>query len=120
FLHQGGEPLPGVSPVAMQMARTTVKSILATMKGKERFRFKYFDKGSMATIGRSRAIAQTGRMHLSGFLAWLAWLMVHIWFLIGFKNRISVMLTWFWSYLTYRRGARLITNHAVRAHADMF
>lgn len=120
FLHDGGNPLPGVSPVAMQMARTAAKSIVCAMKGRERVRFHYFDKGSMATIGRSRAIAQTGRMHMSGFLAWMAWLLVHIWFLIGFRNRFVVMFTWFWSYVTYRRGARLITNHAVRAHADTF
>ena len=72
--------------------------------------FVYVDKGSMATIGRSRAIAQMKKLRLSGWLAWLAWLAVHIWYLIGFRNRLLVMFDWAWSYLTYRRGARLITG----------
>jgi NADH:quinone reductase (non-electrogenic) len=110
FLHQGGQPLPGVSPVAMQQARTVAKSIRRGLEGGSPVPFHYLDKGAMATIGRSRAIAQTGRIHLSGFLAWLAWLFVHIWYLIGFRNRFVVLFTWFWSYVTYRRGARLITD----------
>ncbi len=105
-----GKPLPGVSPVAMQQARCVAKSIRRAIVGKDTVKFVYFDKGSMATIGRSRAIAMVQRMHLSGFLAWLAWLVVHIWYLIGFRNRLVVMLTWAWSYFTYRRGARLITD----------
>ena len=115
-------PLPGVSPVAMQEARHVARWITRTVRNGNaageipRDPFHYVDKGSMATIGRSRAIAQTGRMHLSGFIAWLAWLFVHIWFLVGFRNRIVVMLTWFWSYVTYKRGARLITG---QAHASM-
>jgi NADH dehydrogenase len=118
FLHQTGKPLPGLSPVAMQMARLVAKTIKNELRGKkERVAFRYFDKGTMATIGRSRAIAQAGRMHMSGFLAWLAWLFVHIWFLIGFRNRVVVMLTWFWSYVTYRRGARLITGHRLGGEA---
>jgi NADH dehydrogenase len=108
-------PLPGVSPVAMQEARHVARWITRTVRSASaitRDPFRYVDKGSMATIGRSRAIAQTGRMHLSGFLAWLAWLFVHIWFLVGFRSRIVVMFTWFWSYVTYKRGARLITSYA--------
>jgi len=105
-----GKPLPGVSPVAMQQARCVARSIRRVIVGKDTVKFVYLDKGSMATIGRSRAIAMVQRMHLSGFLAWLAWLVVHIWYLIGFRNRLVVMLTWAWSYFTYRRGARLITN----------
>jgi NADH dehydrogenase len=70
--------------------------------------FTYLDKGQLATIGRIRAIAQLGRVHLSGFVAWMAWLLVHIFYLIGFKNRVVVMIVWAWSYLTYRRGSRLI------------
>ncbi len=105
-----GKPLPGVSPVAMQQARCVAKSIRRAIVGKDTVKFVYFDKGSMATIGRSRAIAMVQRMHLSGFLAWLTWLVVHIWYLIGFRNRLVVMLTWAWSYFTYRRGARLITD----------
>lgn len=105
-----GKPLPGVSPVAMQQARTVAKSIRKLIVGRDPLAFHYFDKGSMATIGRSRAIAQVQRMHLSGFVAWLAWLLVHIWYLIGFRNRLVVMITWAWSYFTYRRGARLIVG----------
>ena len=72
--------------------------------------FHYFDKGSLATIGRSAAIAQFGKIHISGFIAWLAWLFVHIFFLIGFQNRVLVFIQWAWSYFTYERSARLITG----------
>jgi NADH:quinone reductase (non-electrogenic) len=113
-----GQPLPGVSPVAMQEARTVARSIALGIDGKPRVSFHYFDKGSMATIGRSRAIAQMGRIRLSGFLAWLAWLTVHLWYLIGFRNRFVVMFTWFWSYVTYRRGARLITDRRHELELD--
>jgi NADH dehydrogenase len=105
-----GKALPGVSPVAMQQARTVAKSIRRLLVGKDAVTFEYFDKGTMATIGRRRAIAMIDRMHMSGFIAWMAWLLVHIWYLIGFKNRIVVMITWAWSYVTYRRGARIITR----------
>jgi NADH dehydrogenase len=109
-----GKPLPGVSPVAMQQARTVARSIRRLGAGQGALPFVYVDKGSMATIGRSRAIAMVSRrVHLSGFIAWMAWLLVHIWYLIGFKNRLVVLITWAWSYLTYRRGARLIA-HAQR------
>jgi NADH dehydrogenase len=107
-----GQPLPGVSQVAMQMAVFSARSIVATLKGKPRGTFRYFDKGIMATIGRSRAIAQVAfptSIKMSGFLAWLAWLFVHVWYLIGFRNRAIVLFEWFWSYVTYKRGARLIT-----------
>jgi NADH:ubiquinone reductase (H+-translocating) len=110
-----GQPLPGVSPVAMQEARTVAKSIRRALVGRDTLSFRYFDKGSMATIGRRRAIAMLDRMHLSGFLAWMAWLLVHIWYLIGFRNRLVVLITWAWSYVTYRRGARLITGYGRRA-----
>jgi NADH dehydrogenase len=106
-----GQPLPGVSPVAMQQARTVVKSIRRALVGRETVPFHYLDKGSMATIGRRRAIAMVGRMHMSGFLAWMAWLFIHIWYLIGFRNRLVVLITWAWSYFTYRRGARLIMGY---------
>jgi NADH dehydrogenase len=108
-----GKPLPGVSPVAMQQARYVAKLIaweLESVGRPPREPFAYFDKGSMATIGRSRAIAEVRAMKLSGFVAWLAWLFVHIWYLIGFKNRVVVLWTWAWSYLSYKRGARLITS----------
>jgi NADH dehydrogenase len=106
-----GQALPGVSPVAMQQGRAVARSIRRAIAGKDAVAFHYVDKGSMATIGRSRAIALVGRMHLSGGIAWLAWLFVHIWYLIGFRNRLVVMINWAWSYVTYRRGARLITGY---------
>ena len=107
-----GQPLPGVSPVAMQQARyvgKVIKSELASSTPSPRGAFKYFDKGSMATIGRSRAIAQARGIKLHGFIAWLAWLFIHIFYLIGFRSRFVVLFTWMWSYLSYKRGARLIT-----------
>jgi NADH dehydrogenase len=94
----------------MQMGRTAGRNILHSIKGEPLHKFHYFDKGTMATIGRSRAIAQIGRIHLSGFLAWLSWLMVHIFFLVGFRNRFVVLFDWAWSYFTYQRGARVITG----------
>ncbi len=109
---KGGLLLPGVSAVAMQEARAVARSIRRSLDGKSPMTFEYFDKGSMATIGRSRAIAQIGRLHLSGLVAWLAWLVVHIFYLIGFKNRLVVLIAWAWSYVTYGRGARLITGYA--------
>jgi NADH dehydrogenase len=112
---RGGQPLPGVSPVAMQQARTVGRSIRRLLVGKDALAFEYTDKGSMATIGRRRAVAMLDRMHMTGLLAWMAWLLVHIWYLIGFKNRVVVMITWAWSYFTYRRGARLITRDSSRA-----
>lgn len=109
---EDGTQLPGVSPVAMQEARAVARSIRRLIAGEETTPFRYVDKGSMATIGRRRAIAMVKRLHLSGLIAWLAWLLVHIWYLIGFKNRIVVMVNWAWSYMTYRRGARLIAGYA--------
>jgi NADH:ubiquinone reductase (H+-translocating) len=110
FLHQNGKPLPGVSPVAIQMGERVAKNIQLDLEGKPYEKFSYNDKGSMATIGRSAAIAQKGDLHLDGFIAWLAWLLVHIFFLIGFRNRFVVLFNWAWSYFTYQRGARLITG----------
>jgi NADH dehydrogenase len=110
FTHQTGKPLPGVSPVAMQMGACAARNIQHAIAGQPYDQFHYFDKGSMATIGRSAAIAEIGKLHLSGLLAWLAWLMVHIFFLIGFRNRLVVIFNWAWSYFTYERGARLITG----------
>ncbi|MBK9315661.1 MAG: NAD(P)/FAD-dependent oxidoreductase [Acidobacteria bacterium] len=110
YFEQNGKPLPGVSQVAMQMGRLAAQNILNDMSGSARQTFNYNDKGSMATIGRSAAIAEIGKIRLSGFPAWMAWLLVHIWFLIGFRNRFTVMFNWAWSYFTYQRGARLITE----------
>ncbi|HSY10898.1 MAG TPA: NAD(P)/FAD-dependent oxidoreductase [Verrucomicrobiae bacterium] len=105
-----GKPLPGVAPVAMQQGTFAARQIKADLNGKPREAFHYFDKGSLATIGRAAAIAQFGKIHISGFIAWLSWLFIHILFLIGFRNRIVVMLQWAWSYLTYERAAWLITG----------
>jgi NADH dehydrogenase len=126
FTHQTGQPLPGVSPVAMQMGDAAGLNIRLTMEGKPLREFRYIDKGSMATIGRSRAIAQLGKVKLTGFIAWMAWLLVHIFFLIGFRNRAIVLFNWAWSYFTYQRGARLITGRRLNppnepvavSHAD--
>lgn len=107
---QDGKPLPGVSPVAMQMGESVARNIQNDISGKPREGFRYIDKGTMATIGRKAAIAHVGKLKLSGFPAWLFWLGLHIWFLIGFRNRFAVMFNWAWSYFTYQRGARLITG----------
>lgn len=116
FIPEGGsQPLPGVSPVAMQQGRFVARQIARSCEGAERQRFKYVDKGSMATIGRSRAVAQIGKLQLSGFLAWMAWLTVHIFYLIDFRNRLVVLLDWAWAYFAYRRGSRLITGHRLDA-----
>ncbi len=111
FSHQGGHSLPGVSPVAMQQGRHAARNILAMIAGHDRERFRYFDKGSMATIGRNKAVADLKYFHLSGWPAWMAWLFVHIMFLVGFRNRLAVMFQWGWSYLSFNAGARLITRN---------
>jgi NADH dehydrogenase len=116
FVPEGQErALPGVSPVAMQQARFVARQIERSIEGLPRERFKYVDKGSMATIGRSRAVAEIGRVKLRGFIAWLAWLALHIFYLIGFRNRIVVLLDWAWAYFAYRRGSRLVTGHRLQA-----
>ena len=103
-----GRPVPGVAPAAMQMGRHAGANIARRLRGEERRVFRYRDKGSLATIGRSRAVAVIGALKLWGFVAWLAWLLVHIFFLIGFRNRFVVLFTWAWAYTTHQRGARLI------------
>jgi NADH dehydrogenase len=119
FLPAGEEhPLPGVSPVAMQQGRFVARTIARAVDGEtERGTFRYFDKGIMATIGRSRAVARIGRLRLSGFLAWVAWLLLHIVYLIDFRSRVLVLVDWAWSYFTYQRGSRLITGHRLEAGA---
>lgn len=107
---QDGAPLPGVSPVAMQQGRYVADCIARDLAGAPRKPFRYTDKGTMATIGRSRAITQTRRLSLSGFPAWIVWLAVHLWYLIGFRNRLVVLISWAWSYIAYQRGSRLITG----------
>ena len=116
-----GQVLPGVSPVAMQQARYVAKIIrweLESVGHPPREPFSYFDKGTMATIGRSRAIAEARGIKMHGFIAWLAWLFIHIWYLIGFRNRLAVLLNWTWSYLSYKRGARLITSTGWHPHLE--
>jgi NADH:ubiquinone reductase (H+-translocating) len=110
FKDERGNMLPGVAPVALQEGTAAARNIERDLRGQRREPFHYFDKGSLATIGRNAAVAQFGKFHLSGFVAWLAWLFVHIFFLIGFRNRIIVLFQWAWSYFTYERGARLITG----------
>ncbi len=105
-----GNLLPGVAPVAMQEGRAVADTIARDLEHKPRKDFHYFDKGNLATIGRAAAVAQIRKLHISGYFAWLAWLFVHIFFLIGFRNRIIVLIQWAWSYITYERGARLITG----------
>jgi len=105
-----GKLLPGVAPVAMQEGTATAKNIQRDLESKPRQNFHYVDKGNLATIGRAAAVADFGKFHVSGFIAWLAWLFIHIFFLIGFRNRLIVMIQWAWSYFTYERGARLITG----------
>ena len=111
FSHQTGQPLPGVSPVAMQQGRHAARNILAMLKGRKPQRFHYWDKGNLATIGRNKAVADLKLVHLSGLPAWLAWLFVHIVFLVGFRNRLLVLFQWAWAYLTFDAGARLITRN---------
>lgn len=109
-VEQDGRPVPGVAPAAIQEGKHAARTILRTMAGKERETFRYRDKGSLATIGRAAAVADLGRLHLGGWSAWMAWLTIHIFFLIGFRNRLLVILQWAWAYFTRGRGARLITG----------
>jgi NADH:ubiquinone reductase (H+-translocating) len=140
-LREDGQPTPGVSPAAMQMARHVARIIKRELdetllgranvlvspnctenardqgsRGRSPSRaglrppFKYWDKGTMATIGRSAAVAWIGRLHFSGWFAWLTWLYVHLIFLIGFRNKLAVLLEWTYSYFTYKRGARIVTD----------
>ena len=111
-----GKQLPGVAPAASQQGKFIANIILSDQKGKPRGEFRYRDKGQMATIGRSRAITEVGKFRFTGFFAWLVWLVVHIYFLTGFRNRIFVVLSWAWSFMTFRRGARLIVGKRWRSY----
>jgi NADH dehydrogenase len=113
LLQKNGKPVPGVSPAAMQMAKHAamiIKDELTSPGIAARPAFDYFDKGTMATIGRSAAVAQAGPFKFTGFLAWLAWLFVHLVFLLGFRNKVAVLWQWMYAYLSYKRGARIITD----------
>src|SRR5947207_2075621 len=117
-LEENGEQVPGVSPAAMQMARHAADIIdneLSSPHAVTRPRFNYWDKGTMATIGRSAAVAYKGPFRLHGFIAWLAWLFVHLIFLIGFRNKITVLINWIYAYFAYKRGARIILNSRTQA-----
>ena len=113
-LEQEGKPVPGIAPAAMQEGRQAASNLLRSLGGQERLPFRYHDKGMLATIGRGAAVAHIGSIRASGHLAWLLWLFVHIFFLIGFRNRLLVMIQWAWSYITFDRGARLITEGLTR------
>lgn len=110
FLHQTGRPLPGLSPVAIQQGRSAAANIRRSVAGQPRRPFHYFDKGTLAVIGRAAAVAEIAGLRLSGVLAWMVWCFVHIFYLIGFRNRFIVMIEWAWAYVSYQRGARLITG----------
>ncbi|HUF26043.1 MAG TPA: NAD(P)/FAD-dependent oxidoreductase [Gemmatimonadaceae bacterium] len=107
---ESGRPVPGVAQGAIQGGATAARNILRDLRGEPRRPFRYRDKGNLATIGRHRAIAELGRLHLSGYLAWWFWLFIHILYLAGFRNRLSVLLQWGYAYFTYQRGVRLITR----------
>src|SRR6185436_15406201 len=106
---EAGSPLPGVAPVAMQQGRYVANLIVQRLRGNTSPPFRYVDRGSLATIGRAAAVADFGRLHLSGLLAWLAWLFIHLLYLVEFENRVLVLVQWAWNYFTRNRGARLIT-----------
>jgi len=110
FPTQDGKGLPGLAPVAMQQGSHAANNVLKDLEGKPRTHFFYRDKGTMATIGRKKAVVQVGSLEFTGLLAWLMWLFIHIFYLIGFKNRVFVFLEWFWAYVTFKRGARLILD----------
>lgn len=109
-VEQDGRPVPGVAPAAMQMGRHVARAIRADLEGRGRPMFRYFDKGSLATIGRAAAVAEIAGLKLSGLIAWLVWVFIHILYLIGFRNRVVVMVQWAWAYLMYQRSVRLITG----------
>lgn len=109
----GGKPLPGVAPVALQQGTYVARRIDRLVRGVRQApdeRFDYLDKGNLATVGRAYAVLDIRGLHMAGFWAWVTWIFVHIFYLIGFRNRIIVMLQWFWAYITFQRGARLIVG----------
>jgi NADH:ubiquinone reductase (H+-translocating) len=124
ILKKDGTPVPGVSPAAIQMGQYVARTIeceLADhqMRPDQREPFSYWDKGTMATIGHSRAVAMIGWFKCSGFIAWLMWLAVHILFLVGFTNKLTVVIRWVWAFFTRRQGARVITANDGRGHSAM-
>jgi NADH dehydrogenase len=110
FLQQEGKPVPGIAPAAIQEGKHAAENVLRALRGQPSLRFRYRDKGTVATIGRAAAVADLGRIKISGLIAWITWLVVHIYYLIGFRNRLLVLLEWAWAYIANHRGARLITG----------
>lgn len=115
YIEEDGKQLPGLASVALQQGTHAGKVILNDQDGKPRKDFSYLDKGQMATIGRKKAIAQIGSLKVSGFFAWLIWLFIHVYFLIGFKNKVFVIWQWLYAYMTFKRGARLIVDKEWRS-----
>lgn len=109
-MSKDGRPVPGVAPAANQMGQHAASGIMRDLRGQPRVPFAYFNKGDLATIGRHRAVAALGALKLQGYIAWLVWLFIHIMYLAGFRNRLSVFVQWAYSYFTYQRGVRLITG----------
>jgi NADH dehydrogenase len=105
-----GKPLPGLAPVAMQQGRYAARRIVDKIAGRTTKPFRYFDKGNLATIGRSSAVGVIGRYALKGTIAWLAWLFIHLMYLVEYDNRLLVLTQWIWNYVTWGRGVRLITH----------
>ena len=110
--------LPGVAPVAMQQGRYAARVVRARLESEQAPPFHYHDKGNLATIGRGSAVADIKGIHLSGFLAWVTWLVVHLWYLVGFENRVLVFTRWGFSFITHGRGARLITGPGADVHSE--
>ena len=117
MVNVGGQDLPGLAPVAMQQGRYAARVIKGRLQGEPHKAFHYVDKGNLATIGRARAVAEIKRLKLSGWIAWVTWLGVHLWYLIGFQNRLLVLIRWLFSFLTRGRGARLITGQTTEMAA---
>lgn len=116
-MRQDGTPAPAVAPTANQTGARAARNIILALEGRPREPFKYFHKGDLATIGRHKAVAAFGKLHLSGYLTWYLWLFVHLMYLVGFRNRIMVLLQWAWAYVTYQRGVRLIVGNSQPAPA---
>jgi NADH dehydrogenase len=119
FVHQTGKPLPGVAPVAMQQGRYVANLIRQNLRGRKvggekAAPFRYFNKGNLATVGRNKAVAEFGRLHIAGFLAWFTWVFVHLMYLVEFENRMLVLVEWVYNYITRNRGARLIVGQGER------
>jgi NADH dehydrogenase len=110
-----GKPVPGIAPAAKQMGMQTARNIVRRIRGEPTVPFRYKDYGQLATIGRNAAVAYFGRFNLSGYPAWLMWLLAHIYFLINFRNRLVVMIDWAWAYWTMQRGARIVVGKSGRS-----